>query len=172
MTRPPDSGDQLDPDLVGIDRSLAEEVADVERSDHDLDEVLAAAASDVGTSGRSGPRSLPSIIPPSRRAKMSTRTFLSSQEPVVPVGGLAVAQDGGQARVGTDEEVIVDLARLPCRRSPWPRSRSRASAPCGTRRSSSWPPAGNRSSAPRGPRRPRAGTCRNGSGRGRNPCSG
>ena len=30
-----------------------------------------------GTSGRSGPSSLPSITPPSRRPKMSIRTFLS-----------------------------------------------------------------------------------------------
>ncbi len=37
-------GDQLDPDLVGIDRSLAEGVADPERADHDLDQVAGRPA--------------------------------------------------------------------------------------------------------------------------------
>ena len=44
MTRSSEPGDQLDPDLVGIDRPLAEGVADAERADHDLDQVFARRA--------------------------------------------------------------------------------------------------------------------------------
>ena len=35
-------GDQLDPDLVGVDRPLAERVAEAERPDDDLDEIRLA----------------------------------------------------------------------------------------------------------------------------------
>ena len=42
MTRSPWLGDQLDPDLVGVDRSLGERMADAERPDDGLDEVLPA----------------------------------------------------------------------------------------------------------------------------------
>ena len=41
---------------------------------------------------------------------MSTRTFLSLKNLACSLGDLLVAQDGGQAGVGADEEVVVDLA--------------------------------------------------------------
>ena len=44
------AGDQLDPDLVGIDRSLAEGMADPKRPDDDLDQVFPPGLS-VGTVG-------------------------------------------------------------------------------------------------------------------------
>ena len=44
MTRSAGAGDQLDPDLVGVDGPLAERVADAEGPDHDLDQVLACPA--------------------------------------------------------------------------------------------------------------------------------
>ena len=42
MTRSPGLRDQLDPDLVGVDRPLAERVAEAERPDDDLDQVRLA----------------------------------------------------------------------------------------------------------------------------------
>ena len=63
-------------------------------------------------------------------------------------------------------------AARPCRRSPWPRSRSRPAGPCGTRCSLTSPPADNRSSAPHGRKRPRAGSCCNGPAPARSLCNG
>ena len=41
MTRPPERGDQLDPDLVGINGPLTERMADPEGANNDLDQVFA-----------------------------------------------------------------------------------------------------------------------------------
>ena len=56
---------------------------------------------------------------------MSTRTFLSLRNLACASAASVVAVERGQAGVGAGEEVVVDLAGRPCRRSPWPRSRSR-----------------------------------------------
>ena len=165
------AGDQLDPDLVGINGSLAEGMADCERADDDLDQVLAAGFRRWEPRGGSGPRSLPSITPPSRRPKISIRTFLSLKKracrstsslfPSRAARPVLAPRTGDRGSRG-----------LPCRRSPWRRSRSRASAPCGTRCNSTWPLPGSRSCEPRGRRRLIRGRYRSGSGRGRSLCSG
>ena len=65
----------------------------------------------VGTSGRSGPRSVPSIAPPSRRAKRSTRTFLSLRNFACASAAASSPSKVGRAGVGAGEEVVVDLPR-------------------------------------------------------------
>ena len=44
MTAVARTGHEIDPDLVGVDRPLRERVAEVERADHDFDQVSSAPA--------------------------------------------------------------------------------------------------------------------------------
>ncbi len=103
------AGDQLDPDLVGVDGALAERVADREGPDHDLDQVLAAGSSrgDLRAQGPQEPAVDHAAV---AQAEDVDPHLLVAQEPGVPLGGLLVAREGGQAGVGADEEVVVDLA--------------------------------------------------------------
>ena len=82
---------------------------DQECPDDDLDQVSAARL-ELRYLGSQRTRSFPSITPPSRRPKMSTRTFLSLKNLACLTRDLLIADKGGQAGIGPDKQVVVDLA--------------------------------------------------------------
>ena len=115
----------------------------------------------------------PSIVPPSRSPKRSTRTLLVLEILRVPAGDVEPAPEGGAGRCSRRRKRWSWISRpgLPSK-SFAPKSFDAMKFMWQSIHWSPWPPADSRSSAPRGPRRPRGGTCRSGSAPGGNPCSG
>ena len=103
------AGDQLNPDLVGVDRPLTEKVADAERAHDHLDQVFFAWFQ-TGNVGAERAQQLAFNRAPVTQAEDIDAEVLVLQEPGLPRGGLVVAYKRRQPGVATDEEVVVNLS--------------------------------------------------------------
>ena len=110
MTRSAGRRDQLDPDLVRVDRPLAEGVAEAERPHDDLDQVRSARLRASGTSGRSGASERAVDRPAVAEGEEVDADLLVLQVIGVGLGDFSSPRMRGEPGVGGGEEVVVDLA--------------------------------------------------------------
>ncbi len=108
MILPFDRRSKLDPDFVGVDSPLAEQVPDPEGPDDDLDEVLAARL-ERGVLGTQRRHERAIDRTAFAEAEYIDPDLLVGQEPRMPLRSLRIRLDGGQSCIGPDEEVVVDL---------------------------------------------------------------
>ena len=102
------SGRELDPDLVGVNGALSERMAHVQGSHHHFDEVFAPLLE----RGRLGPDRAQELAvdrsPLAKREDVDSH-LLILEERLLPLGRLVVSLEHGQARIGTQEQMVVDL---------------------------------------------------------------
>ena len=125
----------VEPDFVGVDRPLRKQVPHLQRADDRLQQIFSARLQrrHLGPQRRV---SVPSISPPSRMPKMSTR-ITPSRNSLMGFDDLRPVPQPGDARVGRRETGDRGRSAPRHRRSAWRRNRPTAAAACDSGCSSS-----------------------------------